>query len=312
MHPAASVIFFTTASGAGYGLMALTGLLSALNWLPPDRNLGITLMGLSLTLVTAGLLSSTFHLGHPERAWRAMSQWRSSWLSREGVAAVITYIPAVIFAIGWIVYENNSELVDLFGAMAAVGATVTIFCTAKIYESLKTIPAWHNDWVLPGYLVMGFATGAVFLMLVATIFGLGWKGFSYLAMIGLMASGLIKLIYWRSIDTAPAISDRASATGLGRFGQVEYLDGPTTSETYVMREMGYKIARKHAKKLRKISLLIGFVLPALFSALIICSVVPDRLDLPLALLATINMSFGIILERWLFFAEAKHVAMLYH
>jgi DMSO reductase anchor subunit len=49
---------------------------------------------LAALLVTLGLLSSTFHLGHPERAWRAFSQWRSSWLSREGVAAVATYLPA--------------------------------------------------------------------------------------------------------------------------------------------------------------------------------------------------------------------------
>ena len=100
MHPALSIIFFTTASGAGYGLLVLLGLGGAFGWLPAERGFGLVGMGLSLGLITAGLLSSTFHLGHPERAWRALSQWRSSWLSREGVMAIATYAPAGLLGLG--------------------------------------------------------------------------------------------------------------------------------------------------------------------------------------------------------------------
>ena len=82
MHPALSVIFFTTASGAGYGLLALLGICAAAGLLPPDLALGLVGLGLALALISAGLLASTAHLGRPERAWRAFSQWRSSWLSR--------------------------------------------------------------------------------------------------------------------------------------------------------------------------------------------------------------------------------------
>ena len=101
MHPAISVIFFTAASGAGYGLLALLGIAVPGGLLPADPWFGVAALGLALALVSAGLLSSTFHLGHPERAWRAVSQWRSSWLSREGVAALATYIPTGLFGIGW-------------------------------------------------------------------------------------------------------------------------------------------------------------------------------------------------------------------
>jgi len=73
MHPAFSVIFFTTASGAGYGLLALLGLSAASGMLASNRWLGAVSLGFALALVTAGLLSSTSHLGHPERAWRAFS-----------------------------------------------------------------------------------------------------------------------------------------------------------------------------------------------------------------------------------------------
>ena len=99
MHPAYSVLIFTTASGAGYGLLILLCLAGAVGMVSASLWLGLVGFGLSFGLVTAGLLASTFHLGHPERACRAMSQWRSSWLSREGVMAILTYAPAGLFAI---------------------------------------------------------------------------------------------------------------------------------------------------------------------------------------------------------------------
>src|SRR5882672_7010784 len=97
MHPSFSVIFFTTASGAGYGLLALLGVLTPLGVVPVSQLFGFVAMALAFGGITAGLISSTFHLGRPERALRAFSQWRSSWLSREGVAAVLTYVPAGLF-----------------------------------------------------------------------------------------------------------------------------------------------------------------------------------------------------------------------
>jgi hypothetical protein len=104
MNPAYSVILFTTASGAGYGLLALLGFVGFNHGPASSFIFGLVAIVIALGLITIGLLSSTFHLGHPERAWRAFSQWRSSWLSREGVAAVVTYGPAVLLFAqpGWI------------------------------------------------------------------------------------------------------------------------------------------------------------------------------------------------------------------
>src|SRR3569833_1292825 len=102
MHPAFSVIFFTTASGAGYALLMLLGAFGALGVLPADPVLGVVGFGIGFVAVGAGLLASTFHLGHPERAWRAFSQWRSSWLSREGVLSLATFVPAGLQAVCWV------------------------------------------------------------------------------------------------------------------------------------------------------------------------------------------------------------------
>src|SRR6266702_3724368 len=115
MHPAYSVILFTTASGAGLGLLTWLAFFGLLDLVPTERWLGFTGFGLALALLTAGLLASTAHLGRPERAWRAFSQWRTSWLSREGVMAVATFVPATIFAIGWVLFGATSGFVGLCG-----------------------------------------------------------------------------------------------------------------------------------------------------------------------------------------------------
>src|SRR6266481_3482090 len=113
MHPALSIVFFTTASGAGFALLLLIGLAVPLGLLPANGGFGFAALATAFVLAAAGLVSSVFHLGRPERAWRAFSQWRSSWLSREGVLAVATFIPAEIFAIGWVLFGATSGIIGL-------------------------------------------------------------------------------------------------------------------------------------------------------------------------------------------------------
>ena len=101
MSPAYSIIFFTVFSGAGYGLLAIVGLTALTSLLPDSTMLNLIMLILSLLLISVGLLFSTTHLGHPERAWRAVSQWKTSWLSREGLLALITYVPALLLCVIW-------------------------------------------------------------------------------------------------------------------------------------------------------------------------------------------------------------------
>src|SRR5207248_820163 len=129
MHPALSIVFFTTASGAGFALLFLLGLAAPLGLLPQSGWFGLVALATAFILAAAGLVSSVFHLGRPERAWRAFSQWRSSWLSREGVMSVLTFVPAAIFGIGWVFFGETGGLIGLCGVLAAICAAVTIACT---------------------------------------------------------------------------------------------------------------------------------------------------------------------------------------
>lgn len=306
MYPSFSVIFFTTMSGAGYGLLALVGVLAPFGAAPSDWRFGLIALALALIAVTVGLLSSTFHLGHPERAWRAFSQWRSSWLSREGVASVVTYIPAVLFAGAWVLFGVMSMPL---GLLAALGSVVTVVCTAMIYRSLKPVPRWHNRWVLPNYLALALMTGSLWLVPLAGFFGRR-PALSVLALAAIVVAAGLKLAYWRHIDTEASGSTSGTATGLGALGDVRLFEAPHTSENYLLKEMAFQVGRKHAARLRRLSLLLGFALPALLSLVtLLATGAPAAMA---ALLAALSAMIGIFAERWLFFAEARHAVTLYY
>ena len=310
MHPAYSVILFTTASGAGYGLLVILSLLGAFGAIPISRSLGIAGFAISFALITIGLLSSTLHLGRPERAWRAFSQWPSSWLSREGIAAVVTFIPSGLLALTWIFspqYDGNGML--LATASAAM-ALITVYCTGMIYASLPTIRQWHNTLVTPIYLVLALATGAVIANALLTAWELEPLWLAKFSAALLTAAAALKWVYWRSIDTEQRTYTVESATGLGKFGKVRTLEPAHTQPNFVMREMGYTVARSNALKLRKIALVLGFAAPAL--VILLASATSPISHTILSLLAAGLVMLGVAVERWLFFAEAEHVSMLYY
>ena len=311
MHPAYSVILFTTASGAGYGLLIWLTVLAAAGLVPADPGLGLVGLGLALGLITTGLLSSTLHLGRPERAWRAMSQWRTSWLSREGVLAVATYAPAGVVAIAWVFLERLDGPVPLLGLLTAALALATVWCTGMIYASLPTIRAWAQPHVAPLYVLLALGTGGILVNLVLAAFGAMAPWTPWLAIVALAAAWVVKAAYWERIDTAPRTWTAEAATGLGKLGKVRPLDPPHTQANYVMREMGFTVARKHAAALRRAVAVLLFLAPLVICLLLLMAA-NSLLAAPLAMVATASAAAGVLVERWLFFAEAEHVVMVYY
>ena len=302
MNPAYSVILFTTASGAGYGLLALLGLVGFNHGPVSNFAFGLVAVVVALGLITVGLLSSTFHLGHPERAWRAFSQWKSSWLSREGVASVVTYIPAVLFGAAWLNIVHAPAWIGPLGLATATMCAVTVFCTAKIYSTLKTIRAWNHPLVVPVYLAFAFASGGALLTAIATIFGRFQIFQVILTVVALLWLIGLKFFYWRAIDNAARTHTMAAATGLGP--GVRQWEVPHTSENYIMKEMGFAVARKHALKLRNVVFVL-FIITLL--ALAGCTQSPW-----FSFVAAPAILIAAVVERWLFFAEAQHVVSLFY
>jgi DMSO reductase anchor subunit len=302
------VLLLSTLTGFGYGLLAWLGVFAAGGWLPSGRFFGPVGVAVALAFASAGLLASTLHLGRPERAWRAFSQWRSSWLSREGVAALLTYPPAMLFGLAWFFWGQDAVATKCLGLLAGALGLVTVGCTAMIYASLKPIRQWHNRHTAPDYVVFALFSGAALLSLLVA----AWDGqavaAAWLTLGAAMIAGVAKFAYWRFIDRQQPITTLASATGLSALGTVRPLDQPHFTENYILREMGYRLARKHAAKLRRIAMVLAFILPGALAA----AAAFGWLPLAAALLAVLCAMVGLFIERWLFFAEATHVAALYY
>jgi DMSO reductase anchor subunit len=132
----------------------------------------------------------------------------------------------------------------------------------------------------------------------------------WLAVAFLALGWLMKAIYWSALDAAPRDLTAGTATGLGRFGEVRQVEAPHTQANFVMREMGFEVARRHVETLRPLAVVLAFVVPI---ALLVAGYMLGGLwAMLLAVLAVVASAFGILTERWLFFAEAEHVAMLYY
>lgn len=285
MHPAPSVIVFTVLSGLGFGFLAFLGLGIA----DPEGWPAFWLWGLGYALAAGGLTASTAHLGNPQRALLAFTQWRTSWLSREAWTSVAALLLLAPCALGdWLGFD-----VPLLGLIGAALSALTIFCTSMLYAQLKTVPRWNHFSVPLTYGLFSLTGGAI-------LAGTGW-----FALLCCLALGIALVWGFRAGDLrfAACGSTLSTATGLGSIGSPRVFEQPHTGGNYLMREMIHVVGRKHAQKLRVIAVLFAAVLPAPLTLW------PSPLTIGLAVLLHLT---GAFVQRWLFFAEAEHVVGLYY
>ena len=305
MKPALSVIFFTVSSGTGLGLLALLVLADLSHWIGPSDDRRFALDGVvALALITAGLLSSTFHLANPKNAWRSLSRFRTSWLSREAVFALALYPVALAYLL--LVYAGTAGAIRVVaGVITLLLAWITLYCTGMIYASLKPIPQWHTPLVPVAYVVLGHYGGALLLLALRGSRGHGADAaFLHSALAWLAAAAVIKAIYYLRMRRREPRSTINTATGVSR-ARVRLLDVGHSHGTFLTDEFGFVLARNHAAIGKILVFVVGFGIP-----LFALSAFP-RHDAALWL-AIVAAALGLLLERWFFFAEARHVVRLYH
>lgn len=287
MHPATSVIIFNTFSGLGFGLLFWLGLGAVV----PTGMGAFIWFAIAYLFAVGGLIASTFHLGHPERAIKAFSQWKTSWLSREGICAVFALVIMAIYGAGLVFAGGRLAFTGLIGGIASLGV---VFTTSMIYAQMKTVPRWRH-WTTPA-MYIGLAVGGGALL----------AGQVTIAAVVLLVAGIVQIYAWGVGDRQLAASgtDMATATGLGHIGKVRAFEPPHTGTNYLMREFIYQIGRKHAEKLRIITIILAFVLPVFLLIL--------PFNHMFAVLALLSHIAGVLTLRWLFFAQAEHVVGLYY
>jgi len=225
------------------------------------------------------------------------------------VMVVRTYGPAGLMSLGWVGFEDMQGPWAVSGIVTALLSWITVVCTAMIYRSLRPIHQWHNDWTVPSYGLLSVMSGAVLMSVLIHLFGIENNYIQGLTVVTLAAGWGLKSLYWSFNKRSKGPSTVNSALGIDA-GDVSVLELPHTSDNYLMKEMGFKVARKHADKLRRIAHLLGFALPLVLS--IVAMFTTGYVAMAAVVIAWGSCSLGILTERWLFFAEAKHTVNLYY
>jgi sulfite dehydrogenase (quinone) subunit SoeC len=179
-------------------------------------------------------------------------------------------------------------------------AIAVLYCTGMIYGCLKTIPRW-NTWMTPvKYVLFGLMSGAVLLPAVLSLRPpeVGPVGKPMVAIL-LLAVGLIFYVAYllKHPRKQHTIND---ALGFQQ-GNVRLLDVGHSHGTFLTNEFGFSIAREKARLLRWVAIFCAFIVPLLLCYLTKWFWV-----------ASLICIIGLLVERWLFFAEAEHVVRLYH
>lgn len=302
MNPPWSMIFFTTLAGAAQGLLlalfgvdlaARAGLLAAL----PAGFFGGAVVGV-LVLAGAGLVAASFHLGRPLRAWRAVTMWRTSWLSRE-VIALPAFIGATLLygitgAPGW-------------GVLAALLALLMYLCTGMIYAAVKAMREWATPMTPLNFALIGTASG----LLLALVLAAAWAPLlqavlahaALAATLGAAAGRGATLV--RSLRMAPKTTLQ-TAIGV-RHPHIVPVASGAMAGSFSTREFMHGRGAGRVRAVRCMAGLCGFGLPALVLAL-------AGVSLPAAALALLwaVQAAGLVAERWSFFVEARHPQNLYH
>ncbi|MCU7905919.1 MAG: dimethyl sulfoxide reductase anchor subunit [Candidatus Thiodiazotropha sp. (ex Epidulcina cf. delphinae)] len=321
MHPAFSVIFLTTLIGAGQGLfLALyTGQLYSLANLLPVQVNSFYVMGslLSLALLIGGLIASVFHLGRPERAWRAATQWRTSWLSREVIALpaamALIFLYGLCHYLGWTeAWFVISEALPLdatliIGALGALASFLLFLCTAMIYAGLRFVKAWHSPLTVANFLFLGIASGFMLAAMLSAYLGTALTAFyGAWAVVATLLGAISRggTLYRNSKFRCKV--DLQSAIGV-HHAQLQQKAQGFMGGSFNTREFFHGRSDGFLRLIRYAFLLSVFVLPVL---LILLAHLLESPRLPIA--AFMIQYLGLILERYHFFTEAKHPQNLYY
>ena len=303
MKPAWSVILLTTLTGTAQGLF-LAAFIADLLKAAPARNLVVVSCGTALVLLAGGLLASFFHLGRPERAWRAIMQWRTSWLSRE-VIVLPAFMGAVAIYGCSAFFAFDRRISFYIGSVAALLCVALFVCTAMIYACLKFLQEWHTPLTLVNYSLLGIASGCTLAVPLAVVTYPQFAGPFALAAFALGAAAwafrcaaLVRNARLRSKSTI------ATAIGIAHPRIVQKAQG-SMGGSFNTREFFHGRPDLVVRAVRWTFLLLVFPVPAVLLGWGGGSLA--------AFAAAFALQFaGVLAERWYFFAEAKHPQNLYY
>jgi DMSO reductase anchor subunit len=308
MHPAFSVIFLTTLIGVGQGLFvalyaAEVG--ARLDWLPIQEPNFYALGSLiAFLFLAAGLFASFFHLGRPERAWRAAAMWRTSWLSREVI--VLPAFMAVVLCYAVLHYAGYRGTIAV-GAIGIVTCIALFVCTAMIYACIRFLQEWATPLTVSNFTLLGAASGytlaAAYARINAPALTETYAKWAIVFTLLALCSRLVTLA--RNARIRPK-SSLQTAIGV-KHPRIEQKAQGFIGGSFNTREFFHQRPARVVRAVKWGFLLLTFPIPmALLAA-------GAFVGVPMLVLAAFIVQYsGLLAERWFFFAQARHPQNLYY
>jgi DMSO reductase anchor subunit len=307
MRPQLSIILFTTLVGMAQGLLFFIALLNIEAPVLSAPFLAILALPVSFILLTLSLVASFFHLGHPERAWRAAMMWRTSWLSRE-----VIVLPTVMLLTAMTFFFITAGMVPVWLWAALLISTLVLWiCTAKIYQCIRFIQEWSHPSTLSNFILLGLTSGGLLLEFLLMLWNdpsapLGMGLISGANFILLFLALNLKLWIWRRNQQLKPKSNLASATGI-KGNNIRQTSMGFMGGSFNTREFFHHQTDRVISNIRKIILLTAYIGPMILLAISMNS--PSIIQIATALFMHY---IGLLAERWMFFAEANHPQNLYY
>jgi DMSO reductase anchor subunit len=313
MHPAFSVIFLTTLIGVGQGLFIALGLGQVVDLADDSFALATDFYAVGgiwvLLFLAAGLLASVFHLGHPERAWRAVACWRTSWLSREVIALPFFMLMAFLYACSYYSEASlqSSLIITLIGLIACFALFI---CTSMIYQCLTFLREWSTPLTMLNFIFMGSASGFIFASLYASWVGAAelvavYGPIAVLLTLLAMISRAVVLSRNNKLRVKP-VTTVQTATGI-QHPKLQQRSMGMMGGSYNTREFVHGQTELVMRNIKKVFMLLGFVIPLL---LLLIGVSQD--STLMFFLAFVSQYLGLMAERWHFFAMVNHPQNIYY
>ncbi|MGD8525280.1 MAG: dimethyl sulfoxide reductase anchor subunit [Thioalkalispiraceae bacterium] len=322
MHPAFSVIFLTTLIGVGQGLfLALfTGQsYAAVELLPSQDSAGFYGIGgaIALVFLVGGLIASFFHLGRPERAWRAAAMWRTSWLSREVIALplvmglVFIYTVMHYFNLDTILFTSKTgarlSVTTVIGGLGTIATFALFICTGMIYAAIKFLQEWSSPLTVINYLLLGTASGFTLATAFASQTAPELMNFYGIWAIIITLSALVTR-GWSLIRNAHLKAKSSIQTAIGiRHKNIQQKAMGMMGGSVNTRDFFHHTSRAFMKTIKYGFIVLVFLVPTV----LLWKGMQSGDSTTLAA-AFITQYIGLIAERWFFFAQANHPQNLYY
>ena len=303
MNPAMSVVLFTTLAGAAQGLVVAVAALAFGGGLD-DPAYATSSLAVAEFLLVAGLAASFGHLGRPERAWRAVLMWRTSWLSRE-----VIVVPAMIGLVGlWWWAARSGQVPIILPLTGIVLAAMLWYCTAMIYACLRFIEEWAHPLTLVTFTLSGLSSGWVLATAIAASIRAGDIAAltTPVALVLTIAACIARLAARRRNAALKPRSTLQSATGI-MAPSLRQISMGMSAGAFNTREFFHGVAPLVLRTIGRMSIVFGFLVPAILLALAL----PTQ-SRALQVLALVIQIPGLIADRWYFFAQARHPQNLYY